>query len=162
MANNQIISEYMQRAFRKIKTAQDSVLSKYASNCLSDVNACLSQNNYFATASSSNTNPSDIAIRACLPTINTCRSVTLGLSEADVTTDSFADIYVWLDAGIGTAYQKACQDSCGTWSPKNTATYDGTCTCSATGLRQSTDKKTCECQTAGATWNGTACTTSGS
>jgi hypothetical protein len=152
IANNQIISEYMQRAFRQIKTSQDRVLANYASSCLSDVSACLSQNNY-AFGASTSTNYSDIAIRACLPIINTCRSVTLGLSEADVTTDSFADIYVWLDAGIGTEYQKKCVETGGTWSPKNTSTYDGSCTC-PTGLRQSTDKKTCEC-TNGGTWSAT-------
>ena len=156
---NQIISEYMQRAFRQIKASQDNVLSKYASNCLSDVSACLSQNNYgFGASTSGNNNYSDIAIRACLPVINTCRSVTLGLSEADVSTDDFSDIYVWLDAGIGTTYQEACELTGGVWEPKTASTYNGMCTCSGdnagtglypasgmTGSDPNPGNKTCVC-----------------
>jgi len=158
MANNQIISEYMQRAFRQIKTTQDRVLSNYAQNCLSDVNACLSQNNYGFGASTSGTNNySDIAIRACLPIINTCRSVTLGLSEAEVEPGNFADIYVWLDAGIGTSYQSICETSGGIWQAQNSSPFAGTCKCESDsndtdvlpeGLKQSTDKKYCVCEDA--------------
>ena len=152
---NQIISEYMQRAFRQIKASQDNILSKYAQNCLSDVNACLSQNNYgFGASSSGSNNYSDIAIRACLPVINTCRSVTLGLDEADVQPGNFADIYVWLDAGISTTYEQSCKDSGGTWNAASNSPYAGTCTCSGSGLQQSTDKKTCVC-TNGGTWDAT-------
>ena len=175
VAKNQIISEYMQRAFRQIKTSQDRILSSYAQNCLSDVNACLSQNNYGfgATASGSN-NYSDIAIRACLPVINTCRSVTLGLSEADVQPGNFADIYVWLDAGIATTYEQSCKDTGGTWTPKNESAYNGVCTCdSSKGLAPASGltgtgtnatpnpgNKTCVCSNGG-TWSSTtnSCTT---
>jgi hypothetical protein len=160
MADNQVISEYLQRAFRQIKSAQDTILSNYASNCLSDVNSCLSQNNY-AFGASNSSNYSDIAIRACLPVINTCRSVTLGLSEADVKADSFADIYVWLDAGIGTGYQSACEKSGGTWSSgSNDSTYAGSCSCSsADGLTQSTDGKTCVCSDSSKEWKNGQCRT---
>ena len=157
MADNQIISEYMQRAFRQIKTAQDAALSKYAQNCLSDVTSCLSQNNYFtlSTTSSSGSNPSDIAIKACLSVINTCRSVTLGLSEADVTPGDLSDIYVWLDAGIGTKYQEVCENSGGTWTPKTTSTYDGSCSCDGDGLEEATslNNKYCVCSTSGYKWS---------
>ena len=157
---NQIISEYMQRAFRQIKASQDNVLSKYAQNCLSDVNACLSQNNYgFGASTSGSSNYSDIAIRACLPVINTCRSVTLGLSEADVSTETFADIYEWLDAGIGTTYKSVCENSGGKWASGTSSSdpvYAGKCQCSAgtstsdtyvygTGLTTSSDDKSCVC-----------------
>ena len=156
MPDNQIISEYMQRAFRQIKTAQDNVLSKHASNCLSDVSACLSQNNY-AFGTSSGTNYSDIAIRACLPVINTCRSVTLGLDEADVTPGSLADIYLWLDAGIGTSYKEFCENSGGVWDPEEQGMdtpYAGTCSCTGdgagTGLKDAstTNNKSCVCSNA--------------
>ena len=140
IANNQIISEYMQRAFRQIKTSQDRILSNYATNCLSDVTSCLSQNNYsFATSASAN--PSNIAIRACLPVINTCRSVTLGLTEASVDITDLSEIYTWLDAGIATTFRTTCENSGGSW---NGAT--GVCTC--TGLANSSQdaaKRMCVC-----------------
>ena len=140
IANNQIISEYMQRAFRQIKTSQDRILSNYATNCLSDVTSCLSQNNYsFATSASAN--PSNIAIRACLPVINTCRSVTLGLTEASVDITDLSEIYTWLDAGIATTFRSTCENSGGSW---NGAT--GVCTC--TGLANSSAdaaKRMCVC-----------------
>ena len=158
-AKNQVISEYMQRAFRQIKSAQDTVLANYASNCLSDVSSCLSQNNYAFGASASGTlNYSDIAIRACLPVINTCRSVTLGLSEADVKPGNFADIYVWLDAGVGTGYQIACEKSGGVWKPNSDSPFTGTCGCNeadgaVAGLKSSTDGKTCVCASSSQYWN---------
>jgi len=158
-AKNQVISEYMQRAFRQIKSAQDTILSNYASNCLADVTSCLSQNNYaFGATTSGSLNYSDIAIRACLPVINTCRSVTLGLSEADVKPGNFADIYVWLDAGIGTGYQSACQKSGGVWQPNGASPYTGICSCdvsdgAVSGLKQSEDKKTCVCSDASKHWD---------
>ena len=159
LANNQIISEYMQRAFRQIKTSQDKVLSNYAQNCLSDVNSCLSQNNYgFGASASGSTNYSDIAIRACLPVINTCRSVTLGLSEADVTPGNFADIYVWLDAGIGTTYQSVCEASGGEWNAENNSPYAGSCDCSGNqDLEQSTDGKYCRCADSTTEWKNGGC-----
>ncbi|MBO7642576.1 MAG: hypothetical protein J6S74_00355 [Alphaproteobacteria bacterium] len=159
LANNQVIAEYMQRAFRQIKSAQDTILSNYASNCLADVTSCLSQNNYaFGATTSGSLNYSDIAIRACLPVINTCRSVTLGLSEADVQPGNFADIYVWLDAGIGTGYQKVCENTGGVWQPNSASPYTGICSCSVSdgavsGLKQSGDKKTCVCSDANKRWD---------
>ena len=168
VANNQIISEYMQRAFRQIKTSQDRILASYAQNCLSDVNACLSQNNYgFGASTSGSNNYSDIAIRACLPVINTCRSVTLGLSEADVQPGNFADIYVWLDAGIGTSYQSVCESSGGIWQAKDSSPFAGTCKCTSSGesdtdvlpegLKLSTDKKYCVCADSTKEWKDGAC-----
>jgi len=146
--DNQIIAEYMQRAFRHIKTTQDKVLTNYAANCLADVTSCLSQNNYSFATSASN-NPSNIAIRACLPVINTCRSVTLGLSEADVDIDDLNPVYAWLDAGIATTYDATCANSGGTWDPVN-----GVCSCNPEALlvTDSTGRM-CVCGVAGATYN---------
>ncbi|MBO7643317.1 MAG: hypothetical protein J6S74_04275, partial [Alphaproteobacteria bacterium] len=95
---------------------------------------------------------------ACLPVINTCRSVTLGLDEADVTPGNLSDIYVWLDAGIGTSYQSYCESTGGTWTPKTEATYDGVCTCSATGLTpiSTTANKACKCANADQEWSASA------
>ena len=121
MADNSVIANYMERAFRQIKASQDTVLANYATSCLSDVASCLSQNNY-SFAASSGGNYSDMAIRACLPVINTCRSVTLGEAAASVKKDDLGDVYKWLDAGIATSYQTTCESAGGEWK-------DGACTC---------------------------------
>ena len=98
-AANSVIKNYMQRAFRQIKSAQDEVLANYASSCLSDVTSCLSQNRY-AYDNTTDNNYSDIAIRACLPVINTCRSVTLGTQD-DV---DLTEAKEWLNDAINTTY----------------------------------------------------------
>ena len=128
--NSAVIKGWMERALRQIKVSQDTVLSKYAQSCISDVTSCLSQNNYSFYASSgarstTSSNPSNMAIKACLPTINTCRSVTLGLGTGSVETDSLEDIYDWLDAAVATLYaqEKACTAIQGaTWN-------NATCNC---------------------------------
>ncbi len=141
MAKNSIISNYMERAFRQIKAAQDTLLANYASSCLSDVTSCLSQNNYSFSASAS-TNPSNMAIRACMPVINSCRSVTLGLTEGDVSIANLDDVFDWLDAGIATNYRAVCEGTGGVWS----GAPDGECTCSGSGgLTQDSSKRFCVC-----------------
>ncbi|MBO4626003.1 MAG: hypothetical protein J5679_01860 [Alphaproteobacteria bacterium] len=167
---NSVVKNYLERAFRQIKNSQDEILSKYATSCLSDVRACLSQNNYGFGASTDN-NYSDMAIAACLPVINTCRSVTLGLDKADdqITTQNLENVYKWLNLGIGTTYstdktdeedepevttlteeeQTACTASHGALNRDNTA-----CTCdSAKGLVEDTAGKTCKCGDALPNWN---------
>ena len=125
-----VIAGWLERALRQIKISQDTVLSKYAQSCISDVTSCLSQNNYSFYASSTSTvsssNPSNMAIRACLPVINTCRSVTLGLTEKDVTIEDLEPIYKWLDAAIATTFKDTCERTGGTWAPST-----GTCTCTS-------------------------------
>jgi len=126
-----VIAGWMERAFRQIKLTQDSVLSKYAQSCISDVTSCLSQNNYSfytssGTASSASSNPSNMAIKACLPVINTCRSVTLGLTDKDVSTEDLDPIYKWLDAAIATTFKDTCEKTGGTWN-----TNTGACTCTS-------------------------------
>ena len=153
MPSNNVVNNWLERAFRQIKVAQDNVLANYAESCLSDVTACLSQNNYAFNAST-NSNPSDMAIKACLPVINTCRSVTLGLDEGDVdVTTSLDAIYDWLDAGISTTFRTACTNSGGTWTSSS-----GTCDCS--GLQNSSADlagRTCVCNT-GYTFDGSGTT----
>ncbi|MBO7642646.1 MAG: InlB B-repeat-containing protein [Alphaproteobacteria bacterium] len=160
LGENTVIQSWLSSAFRKIKQGQDRVLMNYAQTCLGDVTSCLNQNNfgmYSNVSDSSGTNPSDIAIKACLSVINTCRSVTMGLSDADVSIDNLSDIYVWLDAGIGTAYQSYCESTGGTWTPKTEATYDGSCSCDGDGLAKAstTSNKYCVCTTAGYEWSAT-------
>ena len=135
LGNNSVIKNYMARALQQIKAAQDTVLANAASSCLSDVAACLSQNNYVFNVSASS-NPSDMAIRACLPIINTCRSLT-GEGVANVSSIDLSDVYKWLDAGIATNYEAQCTGTGGTWS-------SGVCTCGANST-QDASKRTCSC-----------------
>ena len=65
--DNQVVREYLQRTLTQIKVAQDEIISSYAENCISDVNSCLSSNNYTAQA--------NYAINACKAQIVTCMSV---------------------------------------------------------------------------------------
>lgn len=84
--NNKVINEYLQRVLVQIKAQQDTILSDYAEDCITDVAQCLTQNSYNpdseATASVNN-----IAIRACKPLITTCMSVngvTPGETEPEI------------------------------------------------------------------------------
>ncbi|MBR4475220.1 MAG: hypothetical protein IKP05_00880 [Alphaproteobacteria bacterium] len=143
MAANLVISNWLERAFPRIKKAQDDILTKYAQSCLGEVTQCLSQNNFYYTSNNttSNDNPSNMAIRACLPLINTCRSVTLGLTTATVDTDDLENIYAWLDAGIGTSFANECIESGGKWSGN-----DG-CSCSESdNFVDNVPGKSCKCK----------------
>jgi len=178
LAENLVISNWLERAFQKIKKAQDEILTKYAQSCLGEVSQCLSQNNFYYTSNTttSTDNPSNMAIRACLPVINSCRSVTLGLTQATVSTDNLDNIYAWLDAGVGTSFGNECVNSGGEW------TNEAGCTCSASNnLVDDVAGKSCKCVGGFAfsastgtcvaasaevqscvdgertTWNGTAC-----
>ena len=122
---NPVIQSWLETAFKKIKQGQDRVLANYARGCISEVTQCLSQNNFYGTyvSSTSESNPTDIAIRSCLPTINTCRSVTLGLGTATVSSDDLSNVYAWLNSAIGTTYP--------TWdssSVQNSTVYEATIT----------------------------------
>ena len=95
--NNVVIKNYLERALIQIKAKQDQVIADYAESCISDVWSCLSSNNYvyYANTSTNTTNnPSEVAIRACLPVINTCKSVTQGQSDT-------TSVYQWLDNALG-------------------------------------------------------------
>ena len=141
LANNSVVSSWLERAFPKIKKAQDNILAKYAQGCLGEVSACLTKNNFYAIGnSSSSDNPSNTAIRACLPTINTCRSVTLGLTKATVNTDDLDSIYAWLDAGFATSYREECSQSGGTWDNASG------CSCPAENhLTNNVARRSCKC-----------------
>jgi hypothetical protein len=83
-----------------------------------------------------------MAIRACMPVINSCRSVTLGLTEGDVSIANLDDVFDWLDAGIATNYRAVCEGTGGVWS----GAPDGECTCSGSGgLTQDSSKRFCVC-----------------
>ena len=69
-AKNNVVIEYMYRVLPRIKASQDTLLSAYAENCISDVTSCLSSNNYGSTEASKK-----IAVNACKSLITTCMSV---------------------------------------------------------------------------------------
>ncbi|MBR1380056.1 MAG: hypothetical protein IJ560_00490 [Alphaproteobacteria bacterium] len=134
--SNDVIKNYLERVMVQIKAKQDDVISDYAEGCISDVSSCLAQNNYnyyySATTYSTltNSNPSNIAIQACMSIINTCKSATTPSSDAST-------VYQWLDSALGTTLDTikaactAASDSNGiyfqgTWS-------DGECKCKTGG-----------------------------
>ena len=67
---NNVVIEYMYRVLPRIKASQDTLLSSYAENCISDVTSCLASNNYGNTE-----NAKKIAVNACKSLITTCMSV---------------------------------------------------------------------------------------
>ena len=142
---NSVIASYMLRALRQIKSSQDKLLQNYAHNCLADVQSCLTQNGntYFGGQAGSST-PSDIAIKACLPVIKTCRSVTLGISTDNIDVDNLENIYAWLNAGIGTEYtDEVCSSGGGVYSESANG-----CVCTNKGDRWEwkTSSNTCGCK----------------
>lgn len=76
---NPVVREYLQRTLVQIKTMQDNLLNEYAENCLTDVEACLTQNKYVGIEAEQETDEektaNNIAINACRPQIITCMSV---------------------------------------------------------------------------------------
>jgi len=87
---NNVIKEYLQRTMTQIKARQDTILADYAENCISDVTACLAQNNYDEEKSGTH----NIAINACKQLIKTCMSVN-GDSGANPTPDAMK---TWVEA----------------------------------------------------------------
>lgn len=99
--NNDVIKQYLARVLVKIKAKQDEILNDYAASCITDVNSCLSQNNYPSDTSSSlfNNTQANIAINACRANIITCMSVN-GYSIENPTPTQLAN---WVCGIIGGA-----------------------------------------------------------
>ena len=72
--NNPVVKEYLNRTLVQIKSAQDTILSDYAEECITDIATCLAQNNYDPDKGA-DTTANQIAIRACQSMIDTCKSV---------------------------------------------------------------------------------------
>lgn len=135
--DNQVIRGYLERVLVQIKSAQDKVLADYAESCISDVASCLSQNNYngynYGNITTTGSNPSDVAIRACMSVINTCKDATTRSTDAST-------VYDWLDEALNSALTKKgkCTTSGGTWTINET-TQTGSCTCpTGTNLKADT------------------------
>ena len=99
--NNDVIKQYLARVLVKIKAKQDEILNDYAASCITDVNSCLSQNNYPSDTTSSlfNNTQANIAINACRANIITCMSVN-GYSIENPTPTQLAN---WVCGIIGGA-----------------------------------------------------------
>ena len=98
--NNDVIKQYLARVLVKIKAKQDEILNDYAASCITDVNSCLSQNNYptnSTTSVLSGNAQANIAINACRANIITCMSVN-GYSIQDPTPSQLAN---WVCGIIG-------------------------------------------------------------
>lgn len=99
--DNDVIKQYLARVLVQIKAKQDEILNDYAASCITDVNSCLSQNNYPSDTTSSlfNNTQANIAINACRSNIITCMSVN-GYSIENPTPTQLAN---WVCGIIGGA-----------------------------------------------------------
>lgn len=81
--DNKVIREYLQQVLVQIKAKQDTILSDYAEDCITEVTKCLTQNNYDpddntkeeATDETKMSTKNKLAMRACNAMITTCMSV---------------------------------------------------------------------------------------
>jgi len=150
---NDVIRNYLERVSMQIKAAQDEVLAEYAESCISDVSACLAQNNYTSISNQDLTsgNISAVSVAACRPIINTCMSVT------GYGTNITSKVYAWLQTTLGATVtgtygslsdvknEAACAAIHGAWS-------SGVCTC-----KETTTFKygMCECTNSEYVWDDT-------
>lgn len=155
--NNDVIRNYLERVSVQIKAAQDELLANYAETCISDVSACLSQNNYgnLSTIITDANKVSAVAVAACRPVINTCMNVT------GYGTNITGEVYNWLQTTLGTtvtgAYstlgqienQITCLAIRGTWADSTKCSCD-----SAKGLEFKYG--ICDCKDETKTWDETA------
>ncbi len=162
-ADNDVVRQFLERAIIQIKAKQDEVLANYAESCVSDVSSCLSQNTYnFANSASSYSlleasNPSNIAIRACMTTIQSCKSVTTPSTETET-------VYAWLDSALGTlltaerllcarngdsstVYWNDSKGRCACIQPQNYIFYAPTYTVAGSGTQSATGTGSITCQT---------------
>ena len=76
--DNNVIREYLQQVLVQIKAKQDTILSDYAEDCITDITKCLTQNNYDpdeTNEASTMSTKNKVAMRACNAMITTCMSV---------------------------------------------------------------------------------------
>ena len=91
--NNPVVKEFLNRTLVQIKSAQDTILSDYAEECITDISTCLAQNNYDPDNEGSTANK--IAIRACQSMIDTCQSVN-GIKDGDGLDSDTLDVNEWV------------------------------------------------------------------
>ena len=88
--DNLVLKEYLQRTMTQIKATQDTIIADYAENCVSDVSACLAQNNYPEKPDTAK-GKANIAVNACRQQIATCMSVNGDTTE----TPSISEMFNW-------------------------------------------------------------------
>ena len=92
--NNPVVKEFLNRTLVQIKSAQDTILSDYAEECITDISTCLAQNNYDPD-NGTGTTANKIAIRACQSMIDTCQSVN-GIKDGDGLDSDTLDVNEWV------------------------------------------------------------------
>ena len=159
--DNQVIKNWLERVSIQIKSAQDTILSDYAEECLSDVVSCLASNGYDETQDATKTRNS-IAMNACNSLITTCMSVNGVTGDNDMNTINRASWISFLMSDDDLAAENmakfnACLSTGGSYTSKPDGTGD--CTCDSTsGKRTQKNATTGECECASGTeWNGTSC-----
>lgn len=151
---NEVLYQYLASALTKIKLKQDVVLATYAEDCRSDVESCLSTNNY--EESNPNSSTSTTAINACRADIVTCMSVG-GFTPKDNTQLTLSAMRDWvktisISCAVGewlhetpgtttTALTLKCE-TCNTVTYKTGSTPEGSRALTSTGGR--TTKCVCE------------------
>lgn len=70
---NEVIKQFLQRALVRIKSAQDTLLTSYATSCIEDVQSCLNTNKY--DSANPESTKSRTAVNSCYSQIKTCMSV---------------------------------------------------------------------------------------
>ena len=106
--NNRVIAEFLLRVLPKIKAAQDTAISNYAQNCVSDVNSCLNDNDYDPTQTDS---VNKIPLNACKTIITTCQSVNGENSQ----TQTQSELLTW----VASLYNAANQSGTSSGSSQN-------------------------------------------
>jgi len=71
--DNDVVKQYLAMVLPRIRAKQDTLLSEYAEDCMSDVESCLSTNGYDNEKPGSN--KSSTAVSSCRSYISTCMSV---------------------------------------------------------------------------------------
>jgi len=71
--NNDVVISWLNRALMSIKAKQDTILSNYATQCVSDVGSCLSRQN--VVLAQLGTGMTSAALGACTSIVKTCSSV---------------------------------------------------------------------------------------
>ena len=90
---NEVLYQYLASALTKIKLKQDIILADYAEDCRSDVESCLSTNNY--NENNPESAASTTAINACRADIVTCMSVG-GFTPKDNTQLALSEMRDWV------------------------------------------------------------------
>ena len=143
--NNLVVREYLTRTLTQIKSAQDEIISDYASSCIVDVETCLGKNNY----NSASGGYSNAAINACRSQIITCMSVN-GDANKEPLPSAIRD---WVDSVYSESVHN-CESTGGDWE-------NNACTCPSDKIPDSIGRcvtqSELDCTSSGGTWKTSYC-----